>query len=358
MIAKCYDDPSKEQPESKGDSLRTQGKKNHRSKIKTTECSQGKISRGPDAPSQKMQLYCDENRIQLLEVDDTSLDGSVLNGTIEYNQSYRLAETGSGSASVSSESSAVVNNGDASCSGMEKKVNFECDLSGSDLSCSQNQNVLNLSASQHDPQPSSSQQPTSDHEADLKQSSFKPPMRPRGSFTLDLNKPISMECDNETDSLNSITDDSEDGMLSSTASYEDFLEKANDPIVRTARDLSLQLASSQAVSMQEPKREEDKYLIFTTGRKTYTPHQIGIKRIKHDDTSVLTSHQPQPVSGRAEESQKNSLVEAAGGGAPLVVNAPVEPEGEGGNDIEFDSVDHLIELHGHIIGMCLSPDER
>jgi hypothetical protein len=24
----------------------------------------------------------------------------------------------------------------------------------------------------------------------------------------------------------------------------------------------------------------------------------------------------------------------------------------------FDSVDHIIDLHGHIIGMCLSPDHR
>ena len=49
---------------------------------------------------------------------------------------------------------------------------------------------------------------------------------------------------------------------------------------------------------------------------------------------------------------------AAGEEAPAAPSPPVDPDGEGIQDIEFDSVDHLIELHGHIIGMCLSPDQR
>jgi hypothetical protein len=35
------------------------------------------------------------------------------------------------------------------------------------------------------------------------------------------------------------------------------------------------------------------------------------------------------------------------------------PEAAWANEEDmYDSVDHLIELHGHIIGMCLSPDQR
>nr|XP_033816532.1 F-box/WD repeat-containing protein 5 isoform X1 [Geotrypetes seraphini]XP_033816533.1 F-box/WD repeat-containing protein 5 isoform X1 [Geotrypetes seraphini]XP_033816534.1 F-box/WD repeat-containing protein 5 isoform X1 [Geotrypetes seraphini]XP_033816535.1 F-box/WD repeat-containing protein 5 isoform X1 [Geotrypetes seraphini] len=67
-----------------------------------------------------------------------------------------------------------------------------------------------------------------------------------------------------------------------------------------------------------------KYLIFTTGCLTYSPHQIGIKRIlPHQMTTVG------PVLGEERRS-----------------------------DEFFDSLDHIIDVHGHIIGMALSPDHR
>ncbi|KFV67330.1 F-box/WD repeat-containing protein 5, partial [Dryobates pubescens] len=73
-----------------------------------------------------------------------------------------------------------------------------------------------------------------------------------------------------------------------------------------------------------PAGSKAKYLIFTTGCLTYSPHQIGIKRIlPHQMTTAG------PVLGEERRS-----------------------------DEFFDSLDHVIDVHGHIIGMGLSPDHR
>ncbi|XP_051832894.1 F-box/WD repeat-containing protein 5 [Antechinus flavipes] len=70
--------------------------------------------------------------------------------------------------------------------------------------------------------------------------------------------------------------------------------------------------------------DKKKYLIFTTGCLTYSPHQIGIKQIlPHQMTTAG------PVLGEERRS-----------------------------DEFFDSLDHVIDIHGHIIGMGLSPDHR
>ncbi|KAL6096845.1 fbxw5 [Pungitius sinensis] len=75
----------------------------------------------------------------------------------------------------------------------------------------------------------------------------------------------------------------------------------------------------------DPGEGEDKtYLLFTTGSLTYSPHQIGIKRIKPDQMTTCG-----PVLGEERSS-----------------------------DEFFDSLDHVIDIHGHIIGMGLSPDHR
>nr|XP_057913138.1 F-box/WD repeat-containing protein 5 [Doryrhamphus excisus]XP_057913147.1 F-box/WD repeat-containing protein 5 [Doryrhamphus excisus]XP_057913157.1 F-box/WD repeat-containing protein 5 [Doryrhamphus excisus]XP_057913166.1 F-box/WD repeat-containing protein 5 [Doryrhamphus excisus]XP_057913173.1 F-box/WD repeat-containing protein 5 [Doryrhamphus excisus]XP_057913181.1 F-box/WD repeat-containing protein 5 [Doryrhamphus excisus] len=75
----------------------------------------------------------------------------------------------------------------------------------------------------------------------------------------------------------------------------------------------------------EAAEAEDKtYLLFTTGSLTYSPHQIGIKRIKPDQ---------------------------------MTTSGPVLGE-ERSSDEFFDSLDHVIDIHGHIIGMGLSPDHR
>ncbi|KAJ8408658.1 hypothetical protein AAFF_G00252930 [Aldrovandia affinis] len=70
--------------------------------------------------------------------------------------------------------------------------------------------------------------------------------------------------------------------------------------------------------------EDKTYLLFTTGSLTYSPHQIGIKRIMPDQMTTCG-----PVLGEERSSEEF-----------------------------FDSLDHVIDIHGHIIGMGLSPDHR
>lgn len=69
---------------------------------------------------------------------------------------------------------------------------------------------------------------------------------------------------------------------------------------------------------------QSKLLLFTTGCLTYSPHQIGIKQI--------LPHQ-------------------------MTTAGPVLGEGRG-SDAFFDALDHVIDVHGHIVGMGLSPDHR
>ncbi|KAK0133180.1 F-box/WD repeat-containing protein 5 [Merluccius polli] len=74
-----------------------------------------------------------------------------------------------------------------------------------------------------------------------------------------------------------------------------------------------------------PGEGEDKtYLLFTTGSLTYSPHQIGMKRIMPDQ---------------------------------MTTSGPVLGEERSSGEF-FDSLDHVIDIHGHIIGMGLSPDHR
>lgn len=81
------------------------------------------------------------------------------------------------------------------------------------------------------------------------------------------------------------------------------------------------------------KKIKDKYLIFSKGSETYTPHQIGIKRIK-------------PL--HAFSSDGSRLL-------PNVMETTYNSDQQGET---YDEVDHLIDMHGHIIGMTLSPDHR
>lgn len=94
----------------------------------------------------------------------------------------------------------------------------------------------------------------------------------------------------------------------------------------------------------------EKYLIFTTGSKTYTPHQIGFKRIK--SVTFPRKLNPGPslrerLAERLREKQNAALPRPEPNW--LVYEEVAD---------RFDKVDHLIDLHGHIIGMGLSPDHR
>uniref|UniRef100_A0A1B6DP33 F-box domain-containing protein n=2 Tax=Clastoptera arizonana TaxID=38151 RepID=A0A1B6DP33_9HEMI len=101
----------------------------------------------------------------------------------------------------------------------------------------------------------------------------------------------------------------------------------------------------------------EKYLIFTTGSKTYTPHQIGLKRIKPKPFPKIIDHGPS-LQERIEERRRNRERERerANTGSP----PPPDPDWLDYAAVadKFDTVDHVIDLHGHIIGMGLSPDHR
>ncbi|KAG5328475.1 FBXW5 protein, partial [Acromyrmex charruanus] len=92
----------------------------------------------------------------------------------------------------------------------------------------------------------------------------------------------------------------------------------------------------------------EKLLIFTTGSKTYTPHKVGFKRIKL--VTFPRRLDPGP-SLRERIAQKRERERQ---------NTPSVEDWLNYESVadKFDKIDHLIDLHGHIIGMGLSPDHR
>ncbi|XP_015436103.1 PREDICTED: F-box/WD repeat-containing protein 5 [Dufourea novaeangliae] len=116
--------------------------------------------------------------------------------------------------------------------------------------------------------------------------------------------------------------------------------------------------SEQSVNTKEDNVDEianscDKYLIFTTGSETYIPHQIAFKRIK--DLKFPTSIYPGRLYSLRERKRDRKLERER--------ERERERENPNGNflDVEsiadkFDKIDHVIDLHGHIVGMGLSPD--
>ncbi|XP_041775696.1 F-box/WD repeat-containing protein 5 isoform X1 [Anopheles merus] len=112
-----------------------------------------------------------------------------------------------------------------------------------------------------------------------------------------------------------------------------------------------------------------KYLIFSTGSKTYTPHQIGFKRI----TSVNFPRRIDPGPSLRERialrDRQRELQVIMAEMSPEEIRLqyilqneepPTEPNWANYEAVagRFDKVDKLIDLHGHIIGMGLSPDHR
>ncbi|XP_059612556.1 F-box/WD repeat-containing protein 5 [Phlebotomus argentipes] len=92
-----------------------------------------------------------------------------------------------------------------------------------------------------------------------------------------------------------------------------------------------------------------KYLIFSLGSKTYTPHQIGFKRIKNVNFPKKLDLGPSLKERIAQRIREK------------LANEPrVEHDWQNYEAVadRFDKVDKLIDLHGHIIGMGLSPDHR
>ncbi|XP_005177824.2 F-box/WD repeat-containing protein 5 [Musca domestica] len=106
----------------------------------------------------------------------------------------------------------------------------------------------------------------------------------------------------------------------------------------------------EKVVEEEPDDMENsipKYLIFSTGSKTYTPHQIGIKRIRHVTFPKKLDPGPSLKERYAAKKEKNQVREP-------------DPDWNNYDSVadRFDKIDKVIDLHGHIIGMALSPDHR
>ncbi|KAK9509967.1 hypothetical protein O3M35_004847 [Rhynocoris fuscipes] len=90
-------------------------------------------------------------------------------------------------------------------------------------------------------------------------------------------------------------------------------------------------------------RQPEKLLLFTTGSKTYTPHQIGFKRIKKVRFPKVLQAGPSVKERIAKHKERLSL------------GSQIQP---GPGQQTCDDIDHVIDLEGHIIGMALSPDQR
>lgn len=94
-----------------------------------------------------------------------------------------------------------------------------------------------------------------------------------------------------------------------------------------------------------------KYLIFSTGTRTYIPHQVGFKFVHHIDFPKTLERGPS-LKERIETKKRQRMLENS--------EPRVEPDWLDFDAVadHFDPIDQLIDIHGHIIGMALSPDHR
>ncbi|XP_071489302.1 F-box/WD repeat-containing protein 5-like [Diadema antillarum] len=137
----------------------------------------------------------------------------------------------------------------------------------------------------------------------------------------------------------------EDSNNLSSSSQSDSQEFVHRPKVRRRRTL-------------QKEDNQHKHLIFMRGAVAYTPHQICIKHIepnmmdtvkgplgiaKHQDPTRPSPEGPPPVMAAAA---------GAEGGEEQQHPQPQRPQ------LEFDKVDHVLDLHGQILGLALSPDHR
>ncbi|XP_037959017.1 F-box/WD repeat-containing protein 5-like [Teleopsis dalmanni] len=100
---------------------------------------------------------------------------------------------------------------------------------------------------------------------------------------------------------------------------------------------------NEDMSSDEMENHIPKYLIFSMGSKTYTPHQIGIKRIRNVNF-------PKRLDPGLPLRERLAARRAA--------QREVRPEPAISAVQNFNTPDKIIDLHGHIVGMALSPDHR
>lgn len=93
-----------------------------------------------------------------------------------------------------------------------------------------------------------------------------------------------------------------------------------------------------------------KYLIFSLGSKTYTSHQIGFKKIRDADVSFPKRMEMGLTLQERIARRKLEALEEPRFQQDWLDYDSVQDQ--------FNKVDKLIDLHGHVIGMGLSPDQR
>ena len=88
------------------------------------------------------------------------------------------------------------------------------------------------------------------------------------------------------------------------------------------------------------KIKTEKLLIFTLGEETYTPHIIGFKKI------LLSDIKGQEATEAELQGLEDHLLP--------YVNANHQNR----QDFLISKPDHSLNMHGHIVGMAISPDQR
>lgn len=153
---------------------------------------------------------------------------------------------------------------------------------------------------------------------------------------------------------------------------DEFRREYEEPVSESSSEMD-----DYDVEMTEDDMYEDldeacpKYLIFSTGSRTYTPHQIGIKRVgkvnfprKLEPGPTIQERLALRQRRRELEAILNSLSpEEARLQFHHFQNGPdavADPDWLNYESVanRFDGVDALIDLEGHIIGLGLSPDNR
>lgn len=113
---------------------------------------------------------------------------------------------------------------------------------------------------------------------------------------------------------------------------------------------------------------EPKYLIFSTGSKTYSPHQIGFKKVLRSSFPKKLEPGPSIKERIALHKRRRELEQLIEQLSPDEARLQFQPflnelrDPDWGNyesvASRFDKVDALIDLEGHIIGMALSRDHK
>ncbi|XP_045472251.1 F-box/WD repeat-containing protein 5 [Harmonia axyridis] len=120
---------------------------------------------------------------------------------------------------------------------------------------------------------------------------------------------------------------------------DEYFEEEDDENISETSSMSEQVADTG-----------DKYLIFVTGSNTFIPHEIGFKRIRSFKFPDRIDPGPSLKERQMLYDERKRLLDS---GVENIFWNDVDSIAE-----KFDTPDHLIDLHGHILGMRLSPDHR